>query len=351
MGLFRRDSGKVWWLDITLPNGKRLRESTKTTSKQLATEYHDKVKAEKWKEHRLGVKPDVPFTQAADTYLHEKKRRAERDYIRILDWWKEEFSGLMLRQITQELILSTIAKKADTSAANRNRYLALLRGCLRLAHLKHQWIDSVPKVFMYEEPKERVRWLTADEVTRLLDAVPDHLRDMVVLSLATGLRQKNVVKLRWSQVDMTRKVLMFTADDMKGKKALTIPLSDAALDAIRRQTGKHEEFVFTRKGKPVLKANSESWRKSLAKVGIEDFRWHDLRHTWATTMVQNGVPEGVIQSLGAWETPAMVKKYAHHSAESTRPYVGVADTVLAGARFTSQQAANQPLRLVVNGSK
>lgn len=351
MGLIRRGTGKTWWLDITLPSGDRLRVSTKTTSKLLAQEYHDKVKAEKWKEHRLGVKPDVPFARAADTYLHEKKRRAERDYIRVLNWWKEEFKGLMLREITQERILASIAKKADTSAANRNRYLAMLRGALRLANLKYQWVDTVPKVFMYEEPKERVRWLTAEEVSRLLEVVPTHLRDMVVLSLATGLRQKNVLKLRWSQVDMVRKVVMLDADEMKGKKALTIPLSDAAVDAIHRQTGKHEEFVFTRNGKPVLKANTESWRKALAKAGIGDFRWHDLRHTWATTMVQNGVPEGVIQTLGAWETPAMVKKYAHHSAESTRPYVGVADTVLASSRFTSQPAANGPLRLVVNGSK
>jgi integrase len=70
-----------------------------------------------------------------------------------------------------------------------------------------------------------------------------------------------------------------------------------------------------------VQVNTKAWRKALAKVGIENFRWHDLRHTWASWHVQAGTPLHVLQELGGWECVEMVRKYAHLSSEHLTEYV------------------------------
>ena len=78
-----------------------------------------------------------------------------------------------------------------------------------------------------------------------------------------------------------------------------------------RQVGKHPSRVFTFRGKPIRWANTKAWRAALKRAGIEDFRWHDLRHTWASWLTQAGTPANVLQELGGWESESMVRRYAH----------------------------------------
>src|ERR1019366_752267 len=90
---------------------------------------------------------------------------------------------------------------------------------------------------------------------------------------------------------------------------------------IREQLGKHSTHVFSFRGKSVRQVNTKAWRKALVKVGITDFRWHDLRHTWASWHVQAGTPLHLLQELGGWECVEMVRKYAHLSSEHLAEYV------------------------------
>ncbi len=89
-----------------------------------------------------------------------------------------------------------------------------------------------------------------------------------------------------------------------------MPLSAAAVTVIREQIGKHPTHVFSYQGKTVIQVNTTTWRKALERVGISNFRWHDLRHTWASWHVQAGTPLHVLQELGGWECVEMVRKYA-----------------------------------------
>ncbi|TLZ28905.1 MAG: hypothetical protein E6K29_10845 [Gammaproteobacteria bacterium] len=73
-------------------------------------------------------------------------------------------------------------------------------------------------------------------------------------------------------------------------------------------------FVFTYGAKPVKQLSTKAWYKALARAGIESFRWHDLRHTWASWHVQNGTPLFALQELAGWETEKMVRRYAHFAA-------------------------------------
>jgi integrase len=100
------------------------------------------------------------------------------------------------------------------------------------------------------------------------------------------------------------------------------PLNDDALAVLRSQIGKHETHVFTYKGEPVGRANNHAWRKALVRAGIENFRWHDLRHTWASWHIQNGTPVNVLKELGGWADLTMVLRYAHLSSEHLSDYAG-----------------------------
>jgi len=350
MALYRRKESAVWWMDYTDAEGKRVRESTGTDNKHLAQQLLDKTKAEVWEQRRLGVKKQYLFEQAVEVFLKEKRnRKSISNYEEHCAWWLEKFRGKPLKEVTQELIVQTIKEKETKVApATCNRYLATLKTVLRLAYRKYQWIDRVPEFFFYEEPKGRSRWLEPHEIARLLDALPEHERDIAMFSFATGLRQGNVRPLRWSQVNLNRRVMVIDGKHMKNGRDHGIPLNDAAIDVLRRNIGKHWEYVFTYRGQPVKSASSVTWKRALQKAGIENFRRHDMRHTWASMMVQAGVPDNVLQTLGAWETPKMVRRYAHHSADSMRPFAEKVDAALSGvtSQFTSQEPQERLLRSV-----
>jgi len=189
---------------------------------------------------------------------------------------------------------------------------------------KHwEWIDHVPHVRMLKEPRKRIRWLTHEEVATLLTHLPQHLQHTVRFSLATGLRQSNVTGLEWSQVDLERRVAWIHADQSKSGRPIGVPLNSEAVILLREQVGKHRKFCFTYKGKRVLKCNTKAWRGGLTKAGIENFRWHDLRHTWASWHVQNGTPMHVLQELGGWSDIRMVQRYAHLAPENLAIYAEV----------------------------
>lgn len=83
------------------------------------------------------------------------------------------------------------------------------------------------------------------------------------------------------------------------------------MGVLQRQLGRHPQRVFTYKGKPIAWANTRKWRETLKRLGIEDFRWHDLRHTWAAWQRQAGTPTRELQKLGGWRSGSMVERYAH----------------------------------------
>lgn len=121
---------------------------------------------------------------------------------------------------------------------------------------------------------------------------------MARFSLLTGLRESNVTKLEWNQIDLQRRVAWIHPDQAKAGKAIGVPLNDEVVNIVRSQVGNDLHYVFVYKGKAVLRANNHAWRKALNRAGVKDFRWHDLRHTWASWHVQAGTPLNALQKLG-----------------------------------------------------
>lgn len=312
MSLNRR--GNIWWISFTTPSGQRIRQSSGTLDKKAAQELHDQLIAERWRIDKLGEKPRRSWKEAVTRWLKESSHKASiADSRSALRWLDQHLADLMLDEITREKIDAITEHRLNDGVSNAtvNRTLEVLRAVLRRARDEWEWIDKVPKVRMLEEEKHRIRWLTKEESELLLSELPEHLAEMVRFSLATGLRQRNVTQLEWSQVNLEDRVAWIHPDQAKARKAISVPLNAAAVLVLRRQQGKHPSYVFTYRGNPVKQVRTKAWTKALERAGITDFRWHDLRHTWASWHVQQGTPLHVLQELGGWETADMVKRYAH----------------------------------------
>jgi integrase len=182
------------------------------------------------------------------------------------------------------------------------------------------WIDRIPKIRLLKMKQHRIRWLTVMEAQRLIEECPDHLKALVQFSLATGLRMSNVTRLEWSQVDLTRKVAWIHPDQAKARRAIAVPLNSDAMSVLIKERGKHGTYVFTYYGRPIKASNTQAFKNALERANIKDFRWHDLRHTWASWHAQNGTPLHVLKELGGWESMEMVQRYAHLAAEHTAPF-------------------------------
>jgi len=234
-----------------------------------------------------------------------------------LRWIDIYLRGRKLSGITRDDIDTITRNRISEGVTNAtaNRTLAVIRSILIKACNDWEWIDRHPKIKLLPEPKRRIRWLTQDEASRLISELPPHLAAMARFSLETCLRQANVTGLTWQQVDLDRQCAWIHPDQAKAKKAIPVPLSSAAVSIIKEQAGKNKEFIFTYNGNRVIQVSTAAWYKALERAGIKDFRWHDLRRTWASWHVMNGTPLNVLQELGGWESPEMVKRYAHLSSQ------------------------------------
>jgi integrase len=315
--------GSVWWIDFVTPNGERVRRSAETGNKVQAQELHDQLKGEVWRLQKLGDRPRHIWQDAAIRWLHEQAHKATHEGDKqILRWLDRHLANRELETINRGLVDAiTEAKRADgCSNATVNRTLALVRAILRKCARDWEWLDRAPAVRLLQEPSRRIRFLSRQQARTLLRELPPHLRDMAIFTLATGLRRANVTGLTWEQVDLPRKLAWVHPDQAKARKAICVPLNDTAMQVVREQKGKHPVFVFSYEGNPVFQVSTAAWYKALTRAGIEDFRWHDLRHTWASWHVQGGTPLFALQELAGWETERMVRRYAHLAADHLAVY-------------------------------
>ena len=309
--------GAVWWVDITSPSGERVRHSAKTGDPRQAKEYHDTLKARLWRSSRLGETPSRLWEEAALRWLREKE--GKKNYANYIRFWTEHFKGKPLEMITRDLASAAIEKE-EMAPGTKNRYVACLRAILRAAQREWEWTKSTPAFRLYGEPNIRVRWITKEEALRLIESCPDYLKAPVIFAFATGLRQANVLNLEWSQIRLTDGVAWIHGDQAKAGKPIPVALNREAVEALQGQIGKDQRFVFPRDGKTMRQVQGKPWKRICKKAGIEDFRFHDIRHTWASWHVQAGTPLHVLQEMGGWSDPRMVKKYAHFAPHHLKSY-------------------------------
>lgn len=325
MSIYKRN--EIWQIDIYAPDGKRIRCSAGTKCEKEAQEFHDKLKHDLWRNKYFAEKPKVLWDEACLRWLDEKRSKKslndDETKIRKLS----AFRGLYLHHLSKQLIMAEIAK-IEGSNATKNRYLAFIQALLNKCVKDWDYLDAVPKLPRYQEAKRRIRWLKPNEAETLIAVLPEYIAVMVIFSLNTGLRKSNVFNLKWTQIDLRRKVAWIHHDQTKSGHALGVALNDASLAVLLKQKGKHPEYVFVNQQCKPVKDIQRQWKKALQVAGIEDFRWHDLRHTWASWLVQSGVSLYALKEMGGWENIEMVQKYAHLAPEHLHRHAGLLDGML-----------------------
>jgi integrase len=281
----------------------------------------------------------ITLAEALDRYLQLKARKKSlREDERIGRVLREAFGAdRQLASITASAISDYKGQRlaiehdgAPLSPAAINRPLQMLRHLLRLAHEEWEVLPTVPRIRLERERQGRLRWLTPEEAHRLLAACRTSkttgLVDLVEFAVYTGLRQGELLGLTWADVDRARGVVLL--EETKGGRRREVPLNGPA-DAIlarRAGAGKTEGLVF---GTASWDAFRKAWEAAVKAAKLEDFHFHDLRHTFASWAMQHGATLPELQGLLGHKTLAMTMRYAHLAPGHLRSAVSRLDDVLA----------------------
>jgi integrase len=299
----------------------------------------------------------ITFDQLAEKYEEIQKgepyfEKTRKYYVEIL---KGNFKGRRLYQITP-LDVETFKKQrkdTPTRAKKERSEVAVNRELETLRHVFNKGVewgmmeknpfDKFREPIFFKEDENRVRYLTEDEINRLmavLDAKakeienpnkqttedaqkkvnPYYLKNIVMAALLTGLRRGDILNLKWPDVDMEKGILFFNEQKKKNKRRVKVLNSDM-IQLLKSIPKGESQYIFNGPdGKP-LRDIKRSFRTALKRAGIKNFHFHDLRHTSASYMVMRGASLKSVQEHLGHTSLTMTQRYAHLSPEFQRSEV------------------------------
>jgi len=325
MSLFKK--GENWHIDYYY-QGKRKREKI-GPSKNLAEIILKKRKVEIAEGKFLDIKKEekVKFEELAQMYLelHAKPNKrtwhSDVDTIKVLG---KHFNGKYLYEVTPVLVERFKAERAkEVSVATVNRALACLK-CMFNKAIEWEKADRNPvkKVKLFKENNKRLRYLEKEEIVKLLDNCNGHLKPIIILALNTGMRKGEILGLKWRDVDF-RHGIIYLLHTKNGEKR-EIPINEQAKTTLIR-VRKHPEspYIFCKKeGQPCGNVR-KSFYTALKKSGIINFRFHDLRHTFASHLVMSGVDLNTVRELMGHKSLDMTLRYSHLSPDHKKRAVDI----------------------------
>lgn len=362
MGLFRRN--KVWWMS-TVFHGRQIRRSTGTGDRQLAEAIFGKLRVNivEGRFFDVSEEKDRTFNDMMDRYVEEKSAtKAPGSVLRdaqCLAHLRPVFGSYRLMDITPKLIASYKGQRRRVAKpATVNKELGLIRHAYNVAMREWEWCRDNPmrRVSLERVRNARDRWLTLDEEARLLGhATTPWLRDILVFALNTGMRRGEILGLEWRAVDLIRQVLVVMKS--KNGEKRTLPLNRLVVEVLTRKarmvrSGQTLVFTTSQDTKIDDRNLTRAFYTARAHAQLADFRFHDLRHTFATRLVQAGVDLYKVQRLLGHKSPSMTQRYAHHSPESLREGVAILEQIRATplAQIYHNEVVGQAQRCVSVGA-
>jgi integrase len=314
----------------------------KTDAKKWAGQIEAAIREGRYFPSREAAKHTV--ADLIDRYLQEvssRKPRSMESREQHLRWWRERLGHLRLRDVTpaaiveqRDALLHGITRRGiERGPGTVNRYLGSLSHAFTIAVREWEWCDQNPcrRVARAQEPRGRVRFLSSEERERLLQASRESpnrlLYPLVLLAVSTGARRGELLGLRWNAVDFEHRVIRLEHTKNGDRRAL--PIVGPALDALRelgqvRRIDSDLVFPSRRGAEPA--GIQKAWNKAVEQAKLKDFRFHDLRHTAASYLAMSGATPAEIAEVLGHRTLAMVRRYAHLSAEHV---VGVVERMNA----------------------
>ena len=313
-----------YYVDYYSPNGERKRECVGANKKVAETvlakrrvaisegKYLDVVKKEK-------IKFNVFAQEYLNVHSKQHKKTWKTDSFHIKDLG-EFFNGKFLYEITAQDVerfkMERSKQKIGTSEktispATINRQLGTLRGLLNKAVAWGKLQSSPMKSVQFlKEPAGRLRFLETEEIVKLLSNCSPSLRPIVVLAVFTGMRRGEILGLKWNNIDYKRGII--TLLDTKNGQKREVPMSDTVKNAII-QVRKHpgSPYVFCNEHGQGRHDIRKSYATALKKSAIIGFRFHDLRHTFASQLVMSGIDLNTVRELLGHKDITMTLRYSH----------------------------------------
>ena len=324
--VFRRDG--IWWIDFKDAQGVRRRKKI-GPNRRVAQEVLNDALGKVARRQYLGMIDDsaISFGDFAqvwwDRVASTLRPRTQERWLGILDrHLKPAFPGA-LSAITRAQAESYISKRIEqgVAASTINREITVLKLMLsRAVRWEYLSANQVAGLKPLREPSGRTRFLSLEEIERLLTAceasASPYLRAFAVLALNTGMRRNEILGLMRKSIDWANR--MVTLADTKNGEARHVYLNDAALDALRSLPPRLDTPHLFPIGP---NQTTMLFRRAVKRAAIEDFRLHDLRHTFASYQAMSGVAARGLQSLLGHKDPRMTMRYSHLSETYLRAAV------------------------------
>jgi integrase len=351
----RKGTDGVWRYrkKVKLPDGSKVRVSgTPSINTKLAAEDAERAHIERTLKPVVATqKVEVPkFSDFADQFLEVAKTHnkpseiySKESILRVhLKPW---FGKKTLDQIGYGDIQDYVAFKAKATPKKKalskksiNNHLTVLRRLLAVAK-KRGLIAAIPEIEWLRAPKPEFDFLTFEEAERLVTGADGEWACMIVVGLRTGLRQGELLALRWEDVDLVagqlrvrRSVTRNIVTEPKSGKGREIALGDDVLAAIKAQRHLRGELVFCHADGRMLHRNEcrHPLRRACRRAGLRQIGWHTLRHTFASHLVMRAAPLRAVQELMGHATVEMTMRYAHLSPDVPRAAVRLLDSKSRG---------------------
>jgi integrase len=329
MSVFRRrfNDGRLskdWYINYRI-HGKQYKRKI-GPNKKLAEQIMHDIEIEQNKGEYLGIHETkkILFSDFAREYLaFAKSTKAPSTYagnVREMQRLLRTFDGDLSKLTTGQIEKYKVQRSQEVKPATVNRELALLKHMLTKA-VEWSYLKSNPAkpVKLLKESPGRLRYLELEEVEHLLESCKDpqvpYLRPGVVMALHTGMRLDEILSLRWEHVDLKRRLISITKT--KNNERKNLPINDALLAELSRLP-RHvsSPYLFCHPDGTRILRIDRSFHRAMRDAGIESFRFHDLRHTFAGYLAMRGVPLEIIGALLGHKDPKMTRRYAHLSPAS-----------------------------------
>ena len=318
MAIYKR--GKVHYIDYYVA-GKRKREragENKRLAQTLLAKRRVEITENKYFD-MAGFKK-IYFDEVAKDFLewsrvHKKSFKRDEGIIKNL---MPHFGGCYLYQIIPHAVEKyQNERRQKVSAATCNREVACLK---RIFNKAIEWgkarDNPIRKVKFFKEDNVRLRYLNKDEIVRLLKECAPHLKPIALCALNTGMRKSEILNLKWKDVDL--KTNLITVTETKSGECRKIPVN-SQLKEVLESIEKYDScpYIFNRDGQKFGDIKT-GFNRAVKRAGIEDFHFHDLRHTFASQLVMGGVSLVAVKELLGHKSIEMTLRYSHLSVENKR---------------------------------
>ena len=323
MALYKRKNSNIWQMCFCV-HGKKVRKSTKTTHKKLAQRIYEKAKVEALDgKFLVNERSRMPFDQLLNEFLEKHSKVEKKSYMsdistgkRLTAYFKQTPIGKITaydikswRQWRKEHITR---RGTPITIATLNIELSLLRTMFNLA-VEWGWLHENPvaSVKKLKGETKRMRFLNREEVDRLIDCAAPFLKPIITVAVSTGMRQGEILSLKWKDVDFEHGFIRVVKS--KNSESRDIPMNEFLAETLLNLTESRAigNYVFCKENGEKRLRPQYPFAAALQKAGIEDFRFHDLRHTAASTYASRGCDIISLKNILGHKSIEMTQRYAH----------------------------------------